>query len=189
MPEITNRSWDDDDKPAPIEYLNYLLEYRDGNLYWKVKRSNKTKMGVAAGCVSKVSGYRLLSIDGVLHRVHRLIWIMHYVPIPKDMEIDHINGVRDDNRIDNLRLATRLQNNGNTHKHKDNTSGLKGVSLSNGVWVAHIGKNRKSYCLGRFKTKEEAHDRYKKAAIEYFGEFAKFSQDNIDSLKQEAGIK
>jgi hypothetical protein len=86
-------------------------------------------------------------------------------------DVDHINGVRDDNRWTNLRLATRAENLRNM-KAKTNKTGLKGVYLNAGRYTARIRHNYTSHYLGRFDTPEEAHAAYRKAADALHGEFA-----------------
>lgn len=90
--------------------------------------------------------------------------------------IDHKNGNGLDNRKENLRFATRSQNNCNRRKLDKNIP--KGVYFCKAskkpVYIAQIKFNKKHYYLGRFKTAEEAHEAYKKKAIELHGEFAKW---------------
>jgi hypothetical protein len=109
--------------------------------------------------------------------VHRIVWEMHYGPIPDGMQIDHINGEPWDNRISNLRLATHSQNSRNARKRVDNTSGLKGASWDarNKKWSANICVDSRPKHLGYFATKEEAHSAYCTAAKEFHGAFARTS--------------
>lgn len=97
-------------------------------------------------------------------------------PLTKADEVDHIDGNPLNNCRANLRLAPHQMNLGNTKRYKSNKSGYKGVSLVryNGKWEASIQVNRKTRHLGKFDTPEEAHEAYKRAAIEIFGEFARF---------------
>lgn len=93
---------------------------------------------------------------------------------PKNMQVDHINGNRLDNRKENLRLCTHQQNQMNKSKQVNNTSGYKGVSLNKGKskYRARITLNRKEINLGSFKTKEKAALAYNQAAKKYHGKFA-----------------
>lgn len=129
-----------------------------------------------AGCLSK--GYILVRVGGHLRRAHRIIWEMHYGPIPKGMEVDHKNTIRYDNRIQNLRLATPEQNRSNTGKRSHNKQLYKGVShdkdRKNGAYSASITLSGKAKYLGRYNTPEEAHQAYCKAAKKHRGEFARF---------------
>lgn len=94
-----------------------------------------------------------------------------------DEYVDHINGNGLDNRRENLRVATKTQNNRNKAKSRSNKSGYKGVWRDKGKvkerWQAGITANGKKIHLGRFDTREEAHEAYCKAAIELHGEFAR----------------
>jgi len=89
-------------------------------------------------------------------------------------EVDHINIDCSDNRIENLRAATRSQNNMNRNSNKIATSQYLGVCLDkgSGSWRASIVLNKVQKRLGYFKTEEEAALVYNKAAVRYFGEFA-----------------
>jgi hypothetical protein len=91
------------------EYLNSVLEYRDGKLYWKVDNGKKFA-GDQAGTYVKSTGYRTIGINYEIYPEHRLIWIMFNGNVSNDIYIDHINMTRDDNRIENLRLLTHAQN-------------------------------------------------------------------------------
>lgn len=126
-----------------------------------------------AGCQC-ASGYRQIYFDGRQHMEHRVAWFMHYGEWPKG-EIDHINGLRNDNRISNLREATRSENSRNRSKPSNNTSGHKGVSWINRYqcWQATIKFEGKNKFLGRFATREEAATAYNEAALQHHGEFAK----------------
>lgn len=129
-------------------------------------------VGTKSGSMTS-KGYRTIMIDGRQYRAHRLVWLWHTGEWP-DQEIDHINGQKDDNRFINLRLATSQQNNANRAPTRQNTSGLKGVSLNQrrGKWYAMIRMNGKNRHLGSFSTKEEAHKAYQTAALAEFGPFA-----------------
>ena len=83
--------------------LQEIFEYKDGDLI----RKNKV-----AGCLHK-SGYRQIKVNNVIYPAHRLIWVFHNGSIDENMQIDHINGIKDDNRIENLRLVTAQQNSWN----------------------------------------------------------------------------
>ena len=162
----------------------------DGILYWKeqrpithflsierMKQWRSKFAGKPAGTIG-LSGYNVVKVFGKLHRVHRVIWEMHYGQIPNGFQIDHINGVRNDNRIENLRLATPSQNNFNMKTPKHNTSGIKGVSWSRSTnkWKAQIkasGHNVRH--IGYYNTREEAKSAYDKYVIMLHGEFARTS--------------
>jgi hypothetical protein len=106
---------------------------------------------------------------------HILAWYIHHGVWPTD-EVDHRNGIPLDNRISNLREASRWQQLGNTRLRSDSRSGVKGVRQSrNGKrWLAHIKRNGKACRLGTFDTIEEASAAYALAAKNVFGEFARW---------------
>lgn len=114
-------------------------------------------------------GYRVLTVAKKSLLGHRVAWAMHYGEWPSK-QIDHINGVRHDNRIENLRTATAAENGRNRKRGSANRSGFKGVwwSKSNKKWVAAI----RGQHLGSFDRAEDAHAAYKKAALAQFGTFA-----------------
>lgn len=153
------------------EYLNKILEYKAGRLYWR-KRTGTRGMGNMAG-TKRNDGYRHVRIDGKYYQEHIVIWCMVKGEWPTSI-IDHKNEIRDDNSIDNLRLASKCQNAYNTGKWKCNTSGYKGVSLNkkSGKWVAYISLNRQNIHLGSFESLSLAVAAHKKATIDLHGEFA-----------------
>lgn len=91
--------------------------------------------------------------------------------------VDHIDGNKSNNRIDNLRPASVSQNAWNSKKRVNNTSGYKGVSFNapgrERPWMASIGVNGKRKTIGRYETAEEAHQAYCAAAQALHGEFAR----------------
>jgi hypothetical protein len=107
------------------------------------------------------------------YAVHRIAWKMVHGSIPDGMMIDHKNGNPWDNRLDNLRLATRAQNKQNSRVRCDSLIGLKGVKKNGRGYQARIQVNGRRVALGTFPTPEEAHAVYCKAAKERHGEFAR----------------
>ena len=120
--------------------------------------------------------YRQIEIYKSGYKAHRLAWLHYYGEWPQ-LHIDHINGDRLDNRINNLRQATKSQNGGNSKISKKNTTGLKGVSIvkKTGKYHSQIMFCGEIIRLGDFETPEEAHAAYVHAASELFGEFARAS--------------
>lgn len=145
--------------------LMCLLNYdeKTGVFRWKISPSNRAAVGSVAGSLHN-RGYRQINIDGTPRLAHRLAWLYVYGEFPED-QIDHVNGVRTDNRIANLRKATNAQNNQNQRSaHARNTSGKLGVSIfRNNKFLAQIGFNGKSHYLGYYDSAEDAHEAYVKA--------------------------
>lgn len=143
-----------------------------GQFYWRVDRS-RAKAGDIAGFPGG-KGYWQIRIDGTAYYGHRLAWIYVHGAWPAGA-IDHADGDRRNNRIDNLRLATIRQNAANQRKRNGKSSPLKGVSwhAARNRWAAHIRINGKSTYLGLFDTEQAAHQAYVAAAINHFGEFAR----------------
>lgn len=104
---------------------------------------------------------------------------MHYYGEWPAKSIDHINGVPDDNRIANLRLASYSQNGANSRQRRKNPRRLKGVVYhkTSGLWRAEITKDYKRTSLGYFRTEQEAHDAYVRAAKLLHGEFFSAGRD------------
>lgn len=146
--------------------LHQLFDYKNGNLYWRQSKS-KARQGNVAGWLEK-NGYMACGIDGMRYRVHRLIFAFHYGWCPEFL--DHINGIKTDNRIENLRVATVSQNNVNKKTGKNKT-GFKGVCIERKKFKASIRINKKSKHIGYFATAEEAHKAYIKMAKTIYGEY------------------
>lgn len=127
------------------DYLKQYFEYKDGNLYYK-KRIGKMLAGQKAGS-TRTSGYVAIVINKKPYYAHRLIYMMFHGNMPKF--IDHINGTKADNRIENLREATKSQNAWNAKKWATNTSGYKNVTWSkrDKKWNVRlmVDKNYKSF--------------------------------------------
>lgn len=155
------------------ERLKEIFDYVDGNLVCKVPRSF-LKIGDVVG-VQRKDGYINVCVDKKIYLAHRLVFMFFYGYFPK--EIDHINNIRNDNRIENLREVTHSQNQWNQPKKSNNKSGFKGVDFfkQTGKWRAQITHNSKKKHLGFFSTPEEAHNEYCKAVVFYRKKFAKFN--------------
>lgn len=141
-----------------IEYLRSVLHYdqETGIFTWKVRTSNNVKVGDAAGCQNG-EGYLLIRVCSRRYLAHRLAWLYMHGSWPKD-QIDHINRIRTDNRIANLRDVTRKQNNQNRSTQSNNTSGHIGIywHKRDSKWVASIMHNQKLIHLGYFTDIEDA---------------------------------
>ena len=153
------------------ELVNSIFEYIDGDLYFKKSISLKAREGKKAGSVT-THGYRSVGFYNNTAYVHRIIFLMHHGYMPE--LIDHIDGNTLNNRIENLRPATKSTNGMNRGKQKNNTSGYKGVYFSNErkKWIAQIKINQKMKSLGGFDNIEDAHQCYVEAAKNIHKEFA-----------------
>lgn len=154
--------------------LKRVLDYdpETGVFRWKQPRP-KVRVGDIAGTTT--SDYVKMCIDGKRYWAHRLAWLYVYGEWP-ERDLDHINGNGSDNRIDNLRQATKKQNMRNVKRHDDGCSGLKGVTYCGrrkSKWVAQINVDGFHKYLGRFSCPAAAHFAYCIAADRHFGEFAR----------------
>ena len=151
------------------ERLQELLNYNDstGVFTWRISRPGCRADGIA-GSLNKVSGYIETRLDGKSYQAHRLSWLYMHGKFP-DNQIDHINGVRDDNRIINLRDITHVENGKNQVLRKTNTSGVTGLHWNEirNKWQAYIKINGKSRHLGLFTSKKEAIAARQAANIKY----------------------
>jgi hypothetical protein len=164
-------------KPLPsIAQVQSIFNYdqHSGVFYWKINAGTNKTMGNPAGCVNR-TGYVQLKVAGKLFLAHRLAWLVSTGQDPVGLQIDHINGIKIDNRLCNLRLATNSQNSCNKKLSRRNTSGYKGVSYSKQgqKWRADIRINGKQTLIGLFDTPELAHMAYCEAAAELHGDFAR----------------
>jgi len=142
-----------------------------GRFFWKVKRWYGGEVGTLAG--GNHCGYRVIRLNGYIYSEHHLVWLHVYGEWPSE-NLDHINRIRDDNRTENLRLASRAQNNINHGIRKDARVRYKGVcyNLRLRKYVAQISLDKKVRHIGVYTTPEEAAHAYNKAAIQLHGEFA-----------------
>ncbi|WP_444461576.1 HNH endonuclease [Rhodobacter capsulatus] len=155
--------------------LHELFSYdpTTGDLLWKKPKRGSARVGDIAGCNEKY-GYRRVRIDGKKKQVHRIIWTMFNGDIPEGMLIDHKDGNTGNNRLENLRLATRADNNRNRAMQKNNTTGFPGVTFRKitGKWEARIRCDCKKIHLGTFDTPDLANLAYITAAENLHGDFA-----------------
>lgn len=144
-----------------------------GLFAWRNAREGR-QLGRAAGSLNKVSGYTTICINGRNFLAHRIAWLFVYGCMP--CELDHINGRRSDNRIENLREVTRSQNCQNTDvPPKNNKTGIRGVFFDRAKnrYRTELRLNGKSVYHHRFKTLKEAAVARKRAERRYFGNFAR----------------
>jgi len=124
--------------------------------------------------IDKTDGYKKGSFLGKRLKAHRVVFALAHGRWP-DGQVDHINGDKADNRIENLREASNAENQWNKGPCPFNKSGIKGVSCreSTGTWQAEIHVNKKRFYLGCFSTAEQAHEAYRKASKKYHKEFSR----------------
>lgn len=151
--------------------LKELVSYDpiDGLFRWNKPRPKCTP-GKTVGTITKRDGYVRVGLLRKIHLAHRLAFFYMTGKWPKE-DIDHVNGIRHDNRWKNIREATRSQNNYNTGLRSNNTSGCKGVFRRRNGWCARINVDGKAIHLGDYETFEEARDARLGAASIHHGDF------------------
>jgi len=154
------------------EFLLNAFEYKNGEIYWKTKISRIVKVGKKAGSFD-AKGYKEVGIQGKSYKVHRVIFMMFNGYLPK--ELDHIDGNRSNNCIENLRDATSSQNNYNQKLKSNNTSGYKGVSWCKykEKWTVRVTTNKKVKQVGYFDDLELASLVAIEARNKYHSEYAR----------------
>ena len=148
-------------KPLPpIERVREILKYDPdtGVLSWRRNEKVSRKVrGKVAGLLNP-NGYRVIRINGSNYRAHRLAWLISEGEDPGSLQVDHINGLRDDNRRENLRVVTHSENQHNQRQ-------AKGYHFHSWArkWRASIRLNGKGVHLGYYTTEEEARTAYVEA--------------------------
>ena len=159
-------------KDLSINDVFFYLDYINGNFYWK----NPTSFRVKKGELAQVQGQRYLhlTINKKRYVKHKLVFFIHHGYAPKI--IDHIDGNPLNNEISNLREADKYQNTWNAKVRRHSSIGLKGVTFhpQTKKYRARIRCKHKTYSLGLFATKEEAHQAYCKASLTLHQEFGRF---------------
>lgn len=161
-----------DDAAITQALLRSKMDYdaETGRLVW-TDCNHKTRNGSEVGYLGP-QGYRITNLGKRPMCVHRLIWLYAYGVWPVG-EIDHINGIRSDNRLCNLREATREQNARNRPAQRGRA--IKGITFARGKYQAQIRFGGKNIYLGRFDTAEQAGAAYESAARDLHGEFVRAS--------------
>lgn len=137
-------------------------------LFTRIKDGNRfdRQIGQVVGSFDNTVGYIRIGITGKVVLAHRLAWFYVYDYYPKEA-IDHINGIRTDNRISNLRLVTTSESSKNMAIRKDNSTGNTGITFTKNRYWARIYNENKCISLGRYITLEEAIKVRKEAEIRY----------------------
>lgn len=158
------------------EQVRKIFEYlpETGQLRRRITTSANAIAGELAGYPDG-KGYLCVSVKKRLYRFHRIVFLHVHGWLPE--QLDHIDGDKLNNRVENLRPCTCSRNAGNAKLMRHNTSGYRGVSQNakSGKWVAQIKIFGQQTYLGRFDTPEEAARVYNTAAIEHFAEFARLN--------------
>lgn len=145
-----------------LEYREALklfrYDYETGVLYWRRRVNSRVPKTLEAGRQRKSSGYLDVQVHGRFYLVHRVVMLMCYGFYGEGLEVDHINHVRNDNRLVNLRFVTRRENTRNQSVSSKNTSGVTGVYFIKRLqkYAAQIKVNRQVHYLGCYNTLEEA---------------------------------
>lgn len=139
------------------EELKSLLSYdpETGEFTWLVNKGSRAQANNKVGKPCKTHGYVFIRINKKLYRAHHLAWLYFYGVYPS-LDIDHINQIKHDNRLCNLREVSRSVNNYNTNKRK-------GYCKRNDKYRSYINVNGKQKHLGTFNTEEEAKEAYEQA--------------------------
>jgi hypothetical protein len=141
--------------------LRELFDYTGGEFVRRTNRGGQ-KAGTVAGTKDSY-GYVQFSVDGHLYLAHRAAWLYAHGEWPP-FELDHINGDRSDNRIDNLRPSDRLHNTAHRHTARsDSKTGSVGVSIKRGKYIARLQFNGQRRFLGEFDGIEAASSAYRAA--------------------------
>ncbi len=155
--------------PTKTELLS-LFSYKDGNLFWLVKKSRNTVVGSKAGH-KRSDGYSHVIIDGSVYQLHRLIFIYHFGEIEYENVIDHKDGNVANNQIENLQSISQQLNMSKSKKPKNNTSGYKGVAWNSRAkkWQVQIQYKGKMIYLGYFNCPTKGAIEYDKKSKELYG--------------------
>lgn len=161
----------DDDMNFECASAHLSYSAATGQLVWRGIQKFYLK-GREAGAI-EAGGYRVIKIKGRTFKAHRLAWLLHYGEWPSQ-RIDHIDGDKSNNRVNNLRLATQQQNMMNQRPKATNLNGYKGITYqkSHQSWLAQLTVAGKNLNLGRYKDPADAARAYDAKAKELFGEFA-----------------
>lgn len=155
--------------------LKSVLTYEagTGEFRWRVKMGSRARQGARAGTV-KADGYRIIFIERKRYSAHRLAWFYVHGRWPLRY-LDHANGERDDNRIANLREATKSQNAANSRAKVPGSVGLRGVSRVSGAatFQSRVSFEGQEHYLGTFRSPQAAHAAYRETSKRLHGEFAR----------------
>ena len=154
------------------DYLHQLFEYKNGELFRKITTNNRAKQGARAGSAFR-QGYEFIGINNKVYLKHRLIFMMFHGYLPK--KIDHIDGNPSNNKIENLRKVTQVQNLQNSKLSKNNTSGCKNVYWNKAAkkWQVYCRIGEKLRYFGVYDDLELADLVAQEARNKYHGNFSR----------------
>jgi hypothetical protein len=150
------------------ELVNEVFYYNDGKIFFQ-KSSKK------CGYIDKSTGYERVAYNKKIYYVHRLIYLLNKGYLPK--YIDHIDGDKTNNKLENLRECTQQENCYNSKIRKNNKLGYKGITLHkwSGLYRATAKINNKCITIGYYKELEKAVNEYRNFIIENHKQFAKLN--------------
>lgn len=136
--------------------LRSLLDYDPltGVFLWKVARGGSVRAGEVAGTFC-TKGYRKIIVGGISYKAHRLAWFYVHGEWPAE-QIDHINRVKDDNRIANLRVVSNGENRANTEPNRNNAIGAKNVHPVRNHYRVMVRRDKRNHHVGYFKSVNDA---------------------------------
>lgn len=149
----------------------FVYDRETGIIKWRKRTSNRQRGNMVAGCTRSNcdGGYVYIKFEGKQYLAHRIAMLLAYGFYGDRLEVDHINHIRNDNRLSNLRFVTRADNQRNKTKRSDNTTGVMGVIYNKAMrkYAAQIKVYDVNIYLGSFSTLEEAAKARKDANIKY----------------------
>lgn len=160
------------DNEELLKECSHRLKYVDGELFWENPSARRTHKGDLAGWEDN-RGYRRLEIMGRSYMMHRLIFFIHHGYFPEI--VDHIDGVKLNNKIENLREVTPSQSSCNIKTRFNSISGVKGVTWrkDRSRWIARITIRGKVYHIGSYKNVEDAEKGIQEKRSELHGEYGR----------------
>ena len=163
------------------DYVRSILDYNPlTGEFWRKYWNQKKPAGSGQS-----KGYRRITIDYSQYYAHRLAWLITYGEWPTD-QLDHINGNKLDNRIENLRPATAGQNCQNVGRRRRNSTGFRGVLRFKGRFRGRFMADGKMIDVGYYDTAIETARAVNEAMLKHHGEFARLNVIPGDEYREAA---